>query len=138
MDVRYLGQDILRLAQDLENAPKTRTLNEGFDEVPDGILSIVRKLAIDQKAWPLLSEDLDTLSKLPPCFFQIAEFDPMRDEGLLFYNKLRSLNVSVSMSFVPKSTHAEPILRLFLNQPETVRSRFAISEVIQFIRQILP
>jgi acetyl esterase len=50
------------------------------------------ELRADPDASPLRAESLDGM---PPTFFLIAEFDPLRDEGMAYANRLREAGVDV-------------------------------------------
>ncbi|KAK5048150.1 hypothetical protein LTR84_005820 [Exophiala bonariae] len=60
----------------------------------------------DKKDWrvsPLLA---DTFESLPPTYIQIAGLDPLRDEGLAYAEKLRSLGVPVRLDVYPSVPYA--------------------------------
>lgn len=60
--------------------------------------------ALDPRVSPLLAADV---SGLPPALIVIAGFDPLRDEGLLYAQRLREAGVPVAVRLFPGSTHAE-------------------------------
>jgi acetyl esterase len=60
--------------------------------------------ALDTRVSPLLTEDL---SGLPPALVVVAGFDPLRDEALLYAQRLQNAGVPVSVRLFPGATHAE-------------------------------
>lgn len=54
------------------------------------------------RAMPLHS---DRLASLPPTFLLTAEFDPLRDEGIAFGDKLRDAGVAVTYKHFPDAAH---------------------------------
>jgi acetyl esterase len=59
--------------------------------------------AQDPRTSPLLEEDL---SFFPPCFILTAGFDPLRDEGEAFAEKLKSQGVDVTLKRYANALHA--------------------------------
>lgn len=57
-------------------------------------------------ASPLEAESFDSL---PPAYVEVCEFDPLRDEGLLYADALHQSDVAVDVAFVPKATHGYDI-----------------------------
>lgn len=53
-------------------------------------------------AVPLLANDL---AKIPSTFVAIAEYDPLKDEGILYSEKLKANGVSVQMNLYKGTTH---------------------------------
>lgn len=47
----------------------------------------------------------DSFEDLPEAFIEVCEFDPLRDEGLLYADALMQAGVSVDVSFIPKVIH---------------------------------
>jgi len=56
----------------------------------------------DQRASPLLNEDL---KRLPPTLIITAGFDPLRDEGELYYQRLREAGVNASYRCFDDAIH---------------------------------
>lgn len=55
-------------------------------------------------AWPTYCSD-DEIRGLPRCAFVVNEFDPLRDEGIDFYNRCHQLGVETSLLTIPGSIH---------------------------------
>ena len=47
----------------------------------------------------------DKLSSLPPTFLITAEYDPLRDEGIAFADKLRTAEVALQYRHFDKAAH---------------------------------
>jgi acetyl esterase len=60
--------------------------------------------ALDPRVSPLLAKNV---SGLPPALIVLAGFDPLRDEGLLYAQRLQEAGVPVAVRLFPESTHAE-------------------------------
>jgi acetyl esterase len=53
-------------------------------------------------AVPILADDL---KNLPEAFIAVAEFDPLKDEGILYADKLRANNIHVNLKLYEGTTH---------------------------------
>ena len=121
LEFYYPGAGLSR--EEVENLPK---------EVHD-----LRKLALDETTWPLINSDHELLSKVAPAFFSICEFDMRRDEDLLYLWRLRSLGVKVSVSFLHKAEHIEPVIVHLTHVKETRASDKGLREALMFIHENL-
>lgn len=66
-------------------------------------LYIQEPIETDEKyAAPMES---DSFHNLPDAFIEVCEFDPLRDEGLLYGDALMKAGVTVDISFIPKGFH---------------------------------
>ncbi len=90
--------------------PSYKLFGEGFglteaqmDWYKDHYLNTPEE-AFDPRVSPLLAENV---SGLPPALIVLGGFDPLRDEGLLYAQRLREAGVPVSVRLFPESTHAE-------------------------------
>lgn len=75
---------------------------------------------------PLNQEDL---SMYPPTYIETAEFDCLRDEGILFAEKLKQNNVKVTTHFTKRTIHGYDIVK---NNPIVEES---LLKRINFIKQ---
>jgi acetyl esterase len=80
------------------------------------------------EASPLLAPDV---SSLPPALVITAEFDPLRDEGEAYAQRLREAGVPVTVSRYPGMVHGFVSMRGVL-----AGGRQAIQEVAEFTRSI--
>jgi len=53
-------------------------------------------------AVPILAEDL---KNLPPTFIAVAEYDPLKDEGILYAEKLKANDIDVNFKLYKGTTH---------------------------------
>jgi acetyl esterase len=76
-------------------------------------------------ASPLRAPDL---SALPPATVLTCGFDPLRDEGLAYADRLRSADVDVTVRNYPDAIHA------FVSFPDLVRTREARADLVADLR----
>jgi acetyl esterase len=76
----------------------------GLDGIPDMVAAYLPNEADRTQAWasPLLAERFDGL---PPALILTAEFDPLRDEGELYGEKLRAAGVDVTVQRYAGAIH---------------------------------
>jgi acetyl esterase len=81
----------------------------------------------DPRCSPLLAEDL---SSAPPAYVCVANFDPLRDEGIAYAGRLRAAGVPVTLRVHPGLVHG------FANAPLMSRSaRSAMLELAAAVRR---
>ncbi len=56
-------------------------------------------------AWPYHAE-ISSLTGLPPHIISVNELDPLRDEGIAYYEMLKQANVSVDLKVIKGTVHA--------------------------------
>ena len=74
------------------------------------------KIMTNPRYSPLMAKDL---LNLPPAFIVIAEHDPLRDEGLLYAQRLEEAKVKVITKVYERGFHG---LLLFINKPFDIPS----------------
>ena len=55
--------------------------------------------------WPYHAT-VDELAGLPPHLISVNELDPVRDEGVAYYHRLKRAGVAASLRTVPGACHA--------------------------------
>ena len=86
----------------------------------------------DPYLWPLLADDL---SNLPPVYILVAEYDPIRDEGIWFANRLKRAGNVVLYDYYPDGFHG---MISFRDSPMKIDTALrAIDNTKAFIRRIL-
>jgi acetyl esterase len=63
----------------------------------------------DALCWPYRAS-VDELAGLPPHLISVDELDPLRDEGIAYYQKLKSAGVQAELRTVPGVCHAGDML----------------------------
>ena len=90
--------------------------------------------ALDPVAWPLRATQED-LAGLPPHVISVNELDPLRDEGLAYFRKLRQAGVSARARVVVGTTHASDCPgRYFSAVPDVAEA--TTQDILQFIRTV--
>ncbi|CAC5392702.1 NCEH1 [Mytilus coruscus] len=75
---------------------------------------------INPYAWPLMATD-DALRKLPKTYVVVTEYDPLRDEGLIFAERLRRLvPENIELSYLAGLEHGIFSLYNYKSQPSTM------------------
>jgi acetyl esterase len=78
-------------------------------------------------AVPLLADDL---TNLPPTFVAISEFDPLRDEGIIYNEKLRSNNTDVQQKIYTGTTHGFFQMGGFVDD-----TKLLINDLAEFVKK---
>jgi acetyl esterase/lipase len=65
--------------------------------------------ATDPLCWPYHAT-VDELAGLPPHLISVNELDPVRDEGVAYYSKLKRAGVAASLRTVPGACHAADMM----------------------------
>lgn len=85
-------------------------------------------LAFNPYVSPLQAEDL---SELPPALVIVSGYDPLRDEGILYANRLQSAGVNISLSVYGDMIHG------FLSYLGILKQAIpALEEVAAWIREV--
>lgn len=82
----------------------------------------------DPRASPLLAEDL---SGQPPAYVAVAGFDPLRDEGIAYAQRLRDAGVDVTLRVHGQAVHP------FVNSLVTPMGQRAVAELSAAVRAAL-
>ena len=91
---------------------------------------------LNKKMWYYYNKNNHTVSPLeyndysyyPKTYIETAEFDCLHDEGILFYNKLKTANKNVLLNETYKTMHGYDF---YINHPISINS---INKRIDFIK----
>lgn len=93
-----LGGDLVSGSyQEMENAPGLTTADVAYYR------TVLKAPQDEPVAHPLLSRDL---SGLPPAYVTVAHFDPLRDDGRFYAERLKRSGVSVTFRDEPQMVHS--------------------------------
>ncbi|TDK30327.1 alpha/beta hydrolase [Rhizobium deserti] len=93
-----LGGDLVSGSyEEMANAPGLTTADVAYYR------SVLKAPADEPVAHPLLTSDL---SNLPPAYITVAHFDPLRDDGQDYAQRLQAVGVSVVYRDEPQMVHA--------------------------------
>ena len=70
------------------------------------IVADLASRVLDPRLSPLMAPDL---SRMPPTFIEVAEFDIFRDEGLLYASRLKESGVEVQVHFSENGYHCDSV-----------------------------
>jgi len=87
------------------------------------------EMAVNPYTSPLMASD-KTLSKFMRIHMMLVNDDQLRDEGMLFYSRLKTLGVDVSLQFLKDSPHA------CLNVGSMSKSTYHYSQNSEFFKAI--
>ena len=73
----------------------------------------------------------DDLSRLPPAYVSVAEFDPLRDEGVIYALRLMQAGVSTELHAFPRTFHGSGMM------PGAAVSRRQAAETLAVLRKAL-
>ncbi|XP_076444278.1 carboxylesterase NlhH-like [Babylonia areolata] len=120
----------------VENLPAWAPRVPGFQPVrPDPgnetLAAQVRSRILDPYFAPLMAEDV---SNVPPAYFVMANIDILRDEGLLYAERLRRAGVETEVDFYPGMSHG-----FFVVNPALVFDRClqALGKLGTFVKENL-
>ena len=74
----------------------------GDDFGDDSVASKIESVVTDPRFAPLMQ---DNLENLPPAFVLTCEYDPLRDDGLLYVRRLEEAKVKVTHVHLPSAIH---------------------------------
>lgn len=77
-------------------------------------------------AVPVLADDL---KNLPAAFIAVAQFDPLKDEGILYADKLRANKVHVNFRLYEGTTHGFFQMGRYIDE-----TKFLMQDIAQFIK----
>jgi acetyl esterase len=88
-------------------------------EQPKSDLEYGWRDALMQNLWWAAPARAESLRELPPAYIETAEYDPLRDEGVIYANRLRADGVAVELNETARTIHAFDLL---YDHPLTQRS----------------
>ncbi len=93
-----LGGDLISGSyREMANAPGLTTADVAYYR------AVLKAPANEPVAHPLLSS---ALSGLPPAYISVAHFDPLRDDGQLYAQRLKQSGVTATLRYEPQMVHA--------------------------------
>ncbi|MDT5138483.1 MAG: acetyl esterase, partial [Mycobacterium sp.] len=75
----------------------------------------------------------DELAGLPPHLISVNELDPVRDEGVAYYQKLKRAGVAASLRTVAGACHAADMI-FPAHMPDTYRA--AVTRICDFVASL--
>lgn len=99
-------------------AAALRARPQELDPVGDPQLEARFKQTLLNEMSPLLAP---SLAGLPPAYVVTCEFDPVRDDGLLYAKRLRKAGVAVTLKHYPDMMHG----KIFVDPNNTIQRDFA-------------
>ena len=100
-------------------------------------LAKVDEMANARWAWPLTYHDDLKLSKVAPAFIQVCQFDLLRDQGLLYYNRLQMLGVPTMLSFLQNAVHTETLNHFVSGERLSKAAMKGLTDIVNFIEHNL-
>lgn len=96
----------------LDSTMSTKTANKFIDTpiVNNNSLNEIWNLYLNNQEYEYNIYNLDLLN-MPKTYIEVAEFDPLIDEGYELYNKLKKSNVDVSINLIKNAPHAYDIFK---------------------------
>lgn len=88
--------------------------------------------ATDPLCWPYHAT-VDELTGLPPHLISVNELDPVRDEGVAYYQKLKRAGVAASLRTVPGACHAADMI-FPAHMPDTYRA--TVTSICDFVASV--
>jgi len=102
----------------------------------DDSFAVIAKFSQEARAWPFFAADAELSSmKATKIMVQADEFDSLRDEGLLFYQRLKKLGLDATLSYLHNATHVETFGSVIFGIPETAASRKGLADIVMFLRK---
>ncbi|XP_012942357.1 arylacetamide deacetylase [Aplysia californica] len=128
---KYVGRHLLP-----EQFRKPKKETPTFDVSENVTMSVYTEIADflrDPLFSPLMADDV---SKVPPAFVHVAEFDILRDDGLLYIAKLQKAGVRVQGYFSKGGFHSE-ISRTYIKWMASNTGAMALQKSFQFMHDVL-
>lgn len=90
------------LPDNIRDNPEEDVIDPFDDNADEDLAQKMDGLAVDPYVSPLFAENL---TNLPPAYMLVAEFDPLRDDGLLYTDRLKKAGVKVNLSYCKGHPH---------------------------------
>ncbi|RUS78441.1 hypothetical protein EGW08_013815 [Elysia chlorotica] len=130
VDVKFPKQDVNGNIRDPYSPARGDTENPSLDWELHKLLA---NKVTDPMFSPFFAEDV---SVAPPTFLHVAEFDVLRDEGLLYASKLRDAGVKVKTHLSKGGVHGE-ITKVGTKHLEFQLGEIALEKMYEFVKETL-
>ena len=105
-------------------------LQKNHEEPNETLSSLVHNNLVDPYAWPLMATD-NMLKKLSRTYVIVMEIDPLRDDGLIFFERLRRIKVDSQLRYWQGLEH--DLFNLFHYNSHSV----AVDDLSDYLRRNL-
>uniref|UniRef100_H2Z2Y8 Alpha/beta hydrolase fold-3 domain-containing protein n=1 Tax=Ciona savignyi TaxID=51511 RepID=H2Z2Y8_CIOSA len=88
---------------------KYMSMDDTKCELPHDVRNHVKSMMLNTRIAPLLASD-DIVKRIKKTLVLVCEYDPLRDDGILLYQRIKSLKGKVELQYLPTSLHGATTL----------------------------